>query len=208
MSNECRGNRSSGCNTKVSMCQFRQSRGGLLITLPSPRLMRTDKACRTVLIKSTHPFLDIAFLEYSADSFPVYVLYGRTSVCHLYLEAKGVVRSRTICNLNCSQDAGFGGAFPERRSKLMFSFTWFISSWQLHLHLPACSLSPSLTAPPNVKLSFRTNATSYVQYTVHLFCYFIPSLFSGTSPMEPLLLSQLSWVKTAPRVMMADPGTS
>lgn len=128
--------------------------------------------------------------------------------CHPYLEARGVVRSRTICNLNCSQDAGLGRAFPERSSKLMFSFSWSVSFWQLHLHPLACSFRPSLTAPPNVKVSFQMNATSCAQYTVHLFCYFLPSLFPGTSPMELLLLSQLSNVKTAPRVMMSAPITS
>lgn len=79
-----------------------------------------------------------------------------------------------------------GGPSLNGRSNPMFSFTWFISFWQLNLHPLACSLSPFLTAPPpNVKLSFRINATSYIQHSVHLF---FPVLLFHSLPLFRKLL--------------------
>lgn len=77
VSNECSGNRSSGCNTNVSMCQVRQSQRGLIITLLSPRLMRTDESMQDSLNQRYTPFtqpllytlLNIPFLEYSTNYF-------------------------------------------------------------------------------------------------------------------------------------------
>lgn len=78
-----------------------------------------------------------------------------------------------------------GGPSLNGRSNPKLSFTWFISFWQLNLQPLACSLSPSLTAPPNVKLSFSVNATSYIQHSVHLF--FLVLLFHSLPVLSKIL---------------------
>lgn len=71
--------------------------------------------------------------------------------------------------------------------------------------LPVPSVHPS--QHPQMSNSVLGQMPPLMFSTLHLICYFIPSLFSGTSPMEPLL-SQLSNIKSAPTVMRSDPGTS